>query len=127
MVIGSTLRPRQRLRQAGGGRWPADVACAPAFFAPLVVCVLCGSAVPVAVEAGVLAALVAAVGWAAAAPAGLVAVGTSVLSLNGFRENGLGVLAVHPRVDVPVLVTLCCVWAVAWAAGESFHTRDPRP
>jgi hypothetical protein len=121
-MSGSASRLRHRLRQPGGARWPADVACAPAFLAPLAVCVLCGSAVPLGVEVGVLAAVVAALGWAAAAPAGLVAVGASALSLNGFRENGLGVLAAHPRVDVPVLVTLLCAWAVAWAAGESSRT-----
>jgi hypothetical protein len=85
-----------------------------------------GSAVPLVVEVAVLAVLVAVVGWAAAAPAGLVAVGTSLLSLNGFGENGLGVLAVHPRVDVPVAVVLLAVWAMAWSAGESDRARVPR-
>jgi hypothetical protein len=100
-------------------RWPSDLACGPAFLGPLVACVLLARMPPVAVEVGVLAGLVAVVGWSATVPAGLVAVGVSVLSLNGFRENGSGVLAVHPRVDVPVAVTLLCVWALAWAARES--------
>src|SRR6266536_3462522 len=100
---------------------------AAAFFVPLVVCVLVGSGLPLAVEVAVLSALVAAIGWAATAPAGLVAVGASVLSLNGFRENGLGVLALHPRVDVPVAVTLLCAWALAWAAGEASRGRVSRP
>jgi hypothetical protein len=95
------------------------VACGPAFFGPLVLCVLAGHALPLAVEVAVLAALVAAVGWSATAPAGLVAVGSAVLCLNGFRENGLGVLAAHARVDVPTTVTLLCVWAIAWAVRES--------
>jgi hypothetical protein len=107
------LRPRL------GTRWPSDLACGPAFFGPLVVCVLVGRALPLAVEVAVLAGLVAAVGWAAMAPAGLLAVGSAVVSLNGFRENGLGVLAVHPRVDAPVAVTLVCAWAVAWAVRDS--------
>ncbi len=112
-----------RLRQRRGARWPSDLACFPAFFAPLVLCVLLGSLLPLAVEVGVLAVLVAVIGRVATAPAGLLAVGASVLSLNGFREDGLGVLAIHPRVDVPVAVTLLCVWAVAWATGESAHRR----
>ncbi len=100
-------------------RWPSDLACGPAFLGPLVACVLLARTPPLTVEVGVLAVLVAAVGWSATVPAGLVAVGVSALSLNGFRENGLGVLALHPRVDVPVAVTLLCVWALAWAARES--------
>ena len=111
------------LRQRTGARWPADLACGPAFFVPFAVSVVLGSRVPLAVEVAVLAAVVAAVGWSSAAPAGLLAVGTSLLSLNGFHENSLGVLAVHPRVDVPVAVTLFCVWALAWAIGESAGRR----
>jgi hypothetical protein len=74
----------------------------------------------------VLAAFAAAVGWAATAPAGLLAMGSAVVSLNGFRENGLGVLAVHSRVDVPVTVTLLCAWAVAWAVREPSGTPARR-
>jgi hypothetical protein len=107
------------VRARRGVRWPADLACGPAFFGPLVVCVLLGRALPPAAEVGVLAVFVAAVGWTATAPAGLVAVGSAVLCLNAFRENGLGVLAIHPGVDVPAAVTLLCVWAVAWAVRES--------
>ena len=107
------------LARRSGARWPSDLACAPAFFGPLAVCVVVGRALPLAVEVAVLAVLVAAVGWAVTAPAGLLAVGSAVTSLNAFRENGLGVLAVHPRVDVPVAVTVLCVWAVAWAARGS--------
>jgi hypothetical protein len=70
------LRPRR------GARWPSDLACEPAFFGPLVVCVLFGRALPLAVEVAVLAVLVAAVGWTATAPAGLLAVGFAVVSLN---------------------------------------------
>jgi hypothetical protein len=114
------LRPRR------GARWPSDLACAPAFFGPLVVCVLFGRALPLAVEVAVLAAFAAAVGWAATAPAGLLAMGSAVVSLNGFRENGLGVLAVHSRVDVPVTVTLLCAWAVAWAVREPSGTPARR-
>jgi hypothetical protein len=113
------LRPR-------GGRWPSDLACAPAFFGPLVVCVLVGRALPLAVEVGLLAVLVAVVGWSVTVPAGLLAVGSSVVCLNGFRENGLGVLSPHPRVDVPVAVTLLCVWAVAWAVSESIRPAKRR-
>jgi hypothetical protein len=52
--------------------------------------------------------------------------GSAVVSLNGFRENGLGVLAVHSRVDVPVTVTLLCAWAVAWAVREPSGTPARR-
>jgi hypothetical protein len=107
------------LRQKSGARWPADLASGPALLVPFTVAVLLGSRVPLAVEVALLAAVVAAVGWSSNAPAGLVAVGTAVLSLNGFRENGLGVLHAYPRVDVPVTVTLLCVWAVVWAVGDA--------
>jgi len=85
-----------------------------------------GRVLPLAVEVAVLAVFVAAVGWAVTAPAGLLAVGSAVASLNAFRENGLGVLAVHPRVDVPVAVTVLCAWAVAWAARDSGGRRPRR-
>jgi hypothetical protein len=100
-------------------RWPADLACGPAFLAPLVLCVLAGTRLPVGAEFVALAGVVAVFGWRAGAPAGLVAVGSSVLSLNGFRENRLGTLALHPWVDMPVALALLCVWAVAWWARES--------
>jgi hypothetical protein len=109
------------LRQRSAARWPAGLACAPAFFGPLAVCVVLGSWVPLPIEMSVLVLLVATVGLLATAPAGLIAVGACLLSLNAFRENGLGVLALHPRVDGPVAVTLLCAWASAWAAGG--HSR----
>jgi hypothetical protein len=115
-MIGGDMRLR---RPRGGARWSSDLASGPAFFGPLVVCVLFGRAQPLAVEVGLLAVFVAVIGWTVTAPAGLLAVGSSVVCLNGFRENGLGVLSIHPRVDVPVAVTLLCVWAVAWALRES--------
>jgi hypothetical protein len=108
----SLLRPRD------GGRWPTDLACGPAFVVPLAVCVLIGAGGPAQFEVVMLAAVVAVVGWATVAPGGLIAVGTALLSFNGFRENGLGVLAVHPRVDGPVALALLAAWALAWAAGR---------
>jgi hypothetical protein len=96
-----------------------DLAAGPAFLAPLVLCVLAGTHLPTGVEILALAAIVAVFGWRAGAPAGLVAVGSSLLSLNGFRENRLGTLAPHPWVDVPVALALLCVWASAWWARES--------
>ena len=106
------------LRARDGGRWPTDIACGPAFLVPLVACVLLGDRVPMPAEVAVLAVVAAVAGYAAAAPAGLLAVGCSVLSFNGFRENGLGTLAVHPRVDGPVALALLAAWAVAWATGR---------
>jgi hypothetical protein len=107
---------RPALRPRGGGRWPADVACGPAFFGPLVVCMLFGSWAPAPLELAVLTAIVAAIGWAAAAPAGLVVIGASLLSFNAFHENGLGVLAVHPAVDGPVAVLLVTAWLLSRVA-----------
>jgi hypothetical protein len=107
---------RMLLRPRDGGRRPADVSCGPAFFGPLVACMLLGSWAPAPVELAVLAALVALAGWAATAPAGLVAVGTSLLAFNAFHENGLGVLAVHPQVDGPLALLLAAVWVVSRVA-----------
>jgi hypothetical protein len=105
-------------RARDGRRWPTDLACGPAFLVPLVACVLVGGRVPMPAEVAVLALVVAVAGYVAAAPAGLLAVACSVLSFNGFRENGLGTLAVHPGIDGPVALTLLAAWAVAWATGR---------
>jgi hypothetical protein len=96
------------------------VAAAPAYFGPLAVCGVAGHAgsIPrLVAEVAVLALVVAVVGFRAAAPAGLVAVGSSLLSLNGFAEHEFGELGWRPGVDVRVAALLLCVWAIAWAAG----------
>jgi hypothetical protein len=77
---------------------------------------LLGASLPIPVEVALLAVAVAVVGWAATAPTGPVAIGSSLLSLNGFRENGMAQLAPNPRVDLPVAVVLVCAWALAGVA-----------
>lgn len=111
----------------GPERWPADLACGPAFVLPLAFCAIAGRAgepVALAGQVAVLVGLVAVAGWVTTAPAGAVAIGTSSLSFNGFGENGLGVLSLHPRVDANVLVVLISAWALAWVAHELEPRRD---
>ncbi|MCK9930591.1 hypothetical protein MXD62_26075 [Frankia sp. Mgl5] len=103
----------------GDPRCPSGLAAAFAYFGPLIVggvLVPFGAAVPLAAEVAVFAMVVAAVGWMARAGAGLVAVVSSWLCVNGFRENTAGVLSLHPRVDVPVVAVLATVWLVTWSA-----------
>ena len=109
------------------GRYPADLACGPAFVLPLAFCVIAGrtgAPIPLAGQVTVLAGLAAVAGWVTTAPAGAVVIGTSSLSLNGFGENGLGVLSPHPRVDATVLAVLTAAWALAWMAREFEPLRD---
>ena len=72
---------------------------------PVAVCGIPGhrdSTTWIAAEAGVLALLVGVVGFESTAPAGLLAIVTSVLSLNGFTEDRYGQLGWHPGVDFRV-------------------------
>lgn len=108
-------------RRGPADRRPAGLAVFAAYVVPLTVCVLAGRAdspLRLAVEVGILALVVAIVGFEATAAAGLVAIGSSLLSLNGFGLHEFGELGWHPSVDVPVAVALLCVWAVAWSARE---------
>jgi hypothetical protein len=119
---------QSRLRQdtrpdssPAGGRRPAGLVAGPAYFGPLAVCCLAGRAgSPARLEAevAVLAVVVAVLAFEAAAPAGLLAVGSSVLSLDGFAEHRFGQLGWEPGVDLPVAALLLVVWAMAWAARE---------
>jgi hypothetical protein len=77
-----------------------------------------GSPSRLAAEVAVLALVVAVVSFEAAAPAGLLAAGSSVLSLDGFAEHDFGRLGWEPGVDLPVAALLLLVWVVAWAARE---------
>jgi hypothetical protein len=102
-------------------RYPAGLACGPAFVAPFAFCAIAGRVghpVPLTAQVAVLAGLVAVAGWVTTAQAGVIAIGTSSLSLNAFGENGLGVLSPHPRVDGTVLAILLAVWALAWVIRE---------
>lgn len=110
------------------GRRPGGLLAAPAYFGPLTVCGLAGragSAGRLAAEVALLGLLVAVVSFESTVPAGLLAVGSSVLSLNGFAENGLGVLDLHLQVDGPVLLSLLAVCVLARAAvGGSDHVYE---
>jgi hypothetical protein len=120
-VVQSSLRQDTGSDPSPAGRRPAGLASAPAYFGPLTVCCLAGRAGSpsrLAAEVAVLAVVVAVVAFEAAAPAGLLAVGSSVLSLDGFAEHDFGQLGWEPRVDLPVAAVLLLVWAVAWAARE---------
>lgn len=100
-------------------RRPAGLAAGPAYFGPLAVCGIAGhvrSSSGLAAEVAALTIVVAVVGYTAAAPAGLLAVGSAVLSFNGFGQHEYGELGWEPGVDGPVAVVLLIVWAVAWAA-----------
>jgi hypothetical protein len=99
-------------------RCPSGAAAALAYFGPLIVCgVLApfGASVPLPAAVAVLATLVAGVGWVARAGAGLLAVGSSWLCLNGFRENSAGTLALHPRVDGPAAAVLAVAWLLVFS------------
>ena len=127
MQVMHERQDRRGRTHPGPERWPADLACGPAFVLPLTFCAIAGRAgepVALAGQVAVLVGLVAVAGWVTTAPAGVVAIGTSSLSLNGFGENGLGQLSLHPRVDVTVLALLVAAWAVAWVAREFEPQRD---
>lgn len=120
------IRDDTAVAQPHPPRWPADLTAGPAFLTPLVLCVAAGTLLPTGLEVIALAAVVAVFGWYASGWAGPIAIGSALLSLNGFRENGLGSLALHPRVDVPVALILLAVWAVAWwARGSASPARRP--
>lgn len=110
------------------GRRPGGLLAAPAYFGPLAVCGLAGRAGSVGrlvAEVTVLGLLVAVVSFESTFPAGLLAVGSSVLSLNGFALNGLGVLDPHLRVDVPVLLVLLTVCVLGRTArGRPSHVDE---
>jgi hypothetical protein len=117
-------------------RCPTGLAVVFAYFGPLAIAgmlVPMGTAVPLPAEVAVLAAVVGAIGWTARAGAGLLAVVSCWLCLNGFRENDAGTLALHPRVDVPAVAALAGVWLVTWAVqtryrrGRHTQMRPTRP
>ena len=120
---------RQGRTHRGPERYPADLACGPAFVLPLAFCPIAGrTGAPIALagQVAVLVGLVAVAGSVTTAPAGAVAIGTSSLSFNAFGENGLGVLSPHRHVDATVLALLISAWALAWVAREFEPQRDAR-
>lgn len=111
------LGPQPPKSGAGRGRYPTYMACGPAFVLPLTFCVLVGrvgSPVPLAGQVAVLAGMAALAGWLTTAAAGVLTIVTAMLSLNGFGENGLGVISVHARVDGLASSALIGVWGLAW-------------
>jgi hypothetical protein len=80
----------------------------------------------IAAEVGVLTVLVGIVGFESTAPGGLLAVVTSVLSLNGFAEDQYGELGWHPGVDLRVTAVLGVAWAIAFAARRGVDQRLSR-
>lgn len=102
---------------AGWGRYPTYMACGLAFMLPLTFCVLVGrvgSPVPLAGQVAVLAVMAALAGWLTTAAAGVLTIVTAMLSLNGFGENGFGVISVHPRVDGLAVSVFVGAWGLAW-------------
>jgi hypothetical protein len=77
----------------------------------------------IAAEVGVLAVLVGVIGFESTAPFGLLAIVTSVLSLNGFAEDRYGELGWHPAVDLRVTAVLGVAWAIAFAARRGVDHR----
>jgi hypothetical protein len=109
-------------------RRPSGFLAIAALAVPLAVCGIPGhtdSTTWIAAEAGVLAVLVGVVGFESTAPAGLLAIVTSVLSLNGFAEDQYGELGWHPTVDFRVTAVLGVAWAVAFAARRGVDQRQP--
>jgi hypothetical protein len=98
---------------------------------PVAVCGIPGhtdSMTRIAGEVGVLALLVGVVGFESTAPAGLLAIVTSVLSLNGFAEDRYGQLGWHPAVDLRATAVLAAAWAIAFAARRGVDRRPfPEP
>lgn len=107
-------------------RQPSMALAVAALAVPVAVCGIPGhtdSMTRIAAEVGVLAVLVAVVGFENTAPFGLLAIVASVLSLNGFAEDQYGELGWHPAVDLRVTVVLGVTWAVALAARRGVDQR----
>ena len=112
----STVQGAVQRHQQIASRLPAGPAC----LGPLALCGLTG---PEARSAGfvalvaALSVVVAAVGYVAAAPAGLLAVGSSVASLNGLVVRRHGELGWESGVDGPV--PPCAAMRLGRRAGRS--------
>lgn len=103
----------------GTGRWPAGFLAVPALAVPVAVCGIpghTGSGPRIAAEVAVLAIVVAVIGFESTASAGLLAMGTSVLSLNGFTEDAYGQLGWHPATDSRAAAALLLAWGFGCAA-----------
>jgi hypothetical protein len=113
----------------GTGRWPAGFLAVPALAVPVAVCGIpghTGSGLRTAAEVAVLAIVVAVIGFESTAPAGLLAMGTSVLSLNGFTEDAYGQLGWHPATDSRAAAALLLAWGFGYAARAGVEQVGPR-
>ena len=67
------------------------------------------------------------IGFESTGSVGLIAVGTSLLSLNGFAEDAYGQLGWHPAVDLRAAAALCAALALACAARRAVDRSGPEP
>ena len=112
------------------GRRPDGFLAIPALIAPVAVCGIprhTSSGVRLAAEVAVLALVVGVVGFESTVSVGLVAVGTSLLSLNGFAEDAYGQLGWHPGVDLRAATVLATALALASAARRGVDQARPGP
>ena len=115
-------------RVHGAERRPGGYLAIPALIAPVAVCGIPGhasSGLQLAVEVVVLALVVGVVGFESTVSVGLLAVGTSLLSLNGFAEDAYGQLGWHPAVDLRAAVVLCIALGLACAARRGVDRAGP--
>ena len=109
-------------------RRPGGFLAIPALVAPVAVCGIPGhtdSGIQLAAEVAVLALVVGVIGFESTVPVGLVAVGTSLLSLNGFAEDAYGQLGYHPGVDLRAAAVLCVALFLASAARRGVDRDRP--
>jgi hypothetical protein len=117
-------------RVQGAPRRPGGFLAIPALVAPVAICGMPGhtsSGTRLAAEVGLLALVVGVVGFESTVSVGLVAAGTSVLSLNGFAEDAYGQLGWHPGVDLRVAAVLCAALVLACAARRGVDRARPEP
>jgi hypothetical protein len=111
-------------------RRPAGFLAIPALFAPVAVCGIPGhttSGPQLSAEAAVLALVVGVVGFESTVSLGLISVGTSLLSLNGFAEDSYGQLGWHPGVDLRAAAVLGAALVLACAARLGADRAQPGP
>jgi hypothetical protein len=107
------------------GRRPFGFLAVPALVAPVAVPGHTDSDVRLAAEVAVLAVVVGVIGFESALWAGLVAVVTSLLSLNGFVEDWYGQLGWHPGVDLRAAAVLAAALAVGCAGRRGVDGARP--
>ena len=117
-------------RVQGAPRRPGGFLAIPALVAPVAICGIpghTGSGTQLAAEVAMLALVVGVIGFESTGSVGLIAVGTSLLSLNGFAEDAYGQLGWHPAVDLRAAAALCAALALACAARHVVDRSGPEP